>query len=78
MREKRHKGVEKGDKAFLESLYYTKERVNIKVQLMVARQRVEGCDLHGVNDTERVAGDPVVIRQRKLLLRVRASRRWMR
>jgi hypothetical protein len=27
LREKRHKGVEKGDKAFLESLYYTKERV---------------------------------------------------
>ena len=27
-------------------------------------------DLHGVNDTERVAGDPVVIRQRKMLLRV--------
>ena len=26
LREKRHKGVEKGDKAFLESLYYDRQR----------------------------------------------------
>ena len=31
LREKRHKGVEKGDKAFLESLYYKNEDRNKKV-----------------------------------------------
>ena len=33
LREKRHKGVEKGDKAFLESLYYTKERVTMQLPM---------------------------------------------
>ena len=33
MREKRHKGVEKGDKVFLESPYYTKERVTMQLPM---------------------------------------------
>mgnify|MGYP007078128180 CR=1 FL=1 len=43
---------------------------------MVAHRRVEGCDLHGVNDTER-AGETRWSFDSALLLRVRASRRWM-
>ena len=56
MREKRHKGVEKGDKAFLESLYYTKERVTM--QLPMEERKVGDADgqMHGQRQLYTVGG----------------------
>ena len=57
--EKRHKGVEKGDKAFLESLYYTKERVTMQLPMEERKVgdagRTDG-QMHGQRQLYTVGG----------------------
>ena len=59
LREKRHKGVEKGDKAFLESLYYTKERVTMQLPMEERKVgdagRTDG-QMHGQRQLYTVGG----------------------
>ena len=54
LREKRHKGVEKGDKAFLESLYYLFEGTTRKTNRQTSkRQRAQSHNDDDENDNHK-------------------------
>ena len=54
LREKRHKGVEKGDKAFLESLYYLFEGTTRKTNRQTSkRQRAQSHNDDDENDDHK-------------------------